>query len=156
MSDAGHGRGPYFNQDRGLIMRKLSKHTITFLLALPLVAVLFVSCSSSPKKVELTEATTQEWNVQVEQTIKDPQRVARLKQLGQQLIDVSASIQQDVETFNQQVMALHEDYDATHEELQKLIDEFSQKRNPKFAEYRDIIFAMRSEVSTEEWKALTK
>ena len=137
-------------------MRKLSKHTIMFLLALPLVAALFVSCSSSPKKVELTEASTQEWNAQVEETIKDPQRAAKLKQLGQQLIDVSASIQQDIETFNQQAMALHEDYDATHDELQKLIDEFSQKRNPKFTEYRDIIFAMRKEVSADEWEALTK
>ena len=137
-------------------MRKLSKHTIMFLLALPLVAALFVSCSSSPKKVQLTEASTQEWNAQVEETIKDPQRAAKLKQLGQQLIDVSTSIQQDIETFNQQAMVLHENYDATHDELQKLIDEFSQKRNPKFTEYRDIIFAMRKEVSADEWKALAK
>jgi uncharacterized coiled-coil DUF342 family protein len=136
-------------------MRKLSKHTIVFLIALPLVAALFVSCSSSPKKVELTDETTQEWNATVEKTIKEPERAAKLKQLGQQLIDVSASIQQDVQTFNQQAMALHENYDATHEELQKLVDEFSQNRNPKFVEYRDIIFAMRSEVSADEWKALT-
>jgi uncharacterized coiled-coil DUF342 family protein len=126
-----------------------------FLFALPFVVAVFVSCSSSPKKVELTEETTQEWNAQVEETIKEPERAAKLKQLGQQLIDVSTSIQQDVEVFNQQAMALHENYNATHEELQKLIDEFSQKRNPKFAQYRDIIFAMRKEVNTEEWKALT-
>jgi hypothetical protein len=136
-------------------MRKLSKHTIVFLIALPLVAALFISCSSSPKKVELTDETTQEWNATVDQTIKEPERAAKLKQLGQQLIDVSASIQQDVEIFNQQAMTLHENYDATHEELQKLVDEFSAKRNPKFAEYRDIIFAMRSEASADEWKALT-
>jgi uncharacterized coiled-coil DUF342 family protein len=127
-----------------------------FLLALPIMFAMFVSCSSSPKKVELTEATTQEWNAQVEQTIKESERAAKLKQLGQQLIDVSASIQRDVEDFNQQAMALHENYDATHEELQKLVNEFSQKRNPKYAEYRDIIFAMRKEVSADEWKALTK
>ena len=136
-------------------MRKLSKHAIAFLLALPLVVALFVSCSSSPKKIELTEETTQHWNAQVEETIKDPERAVKLKQLGQQLIDVSSSIQQDVEDFNQQAMALHENYDATHEELQQLIVAFAEKRNPKFAEYRDIIFSMRSEVSAEEWKALT-
>ena len=137
-------------------MRKLSKHAIAFLLALPIVVALFVSCSSSPKKVVLSEDTTQSWNAQVEETIKDPQRAATLKQLGQQLIEVSSSIQQDVEAFNQKAMALNEDYDATHEQLQQLIDEFSAQRNPKFAEYRDIIFAMRSEVSAEEWQALTK
>ena len=68
-------------------MRKLSKHTIAFLVTLPLVFALFVSCSSSPKKVELTKETSQEWNAQVEETIKDPEQAAKLKQLGQQLID---------------------------------------------------------------------
>ena len=135
-------------------MRILSKQSFTFFLALPLVVALFVSCSSSPNKVELTEETTEHWNAQVEETIKDPERSAKLKQLGQQLIDVSSAIQQDIETTNQQLIALNENYDATHEELQKILGDFSEKRNPKFDEYRDIIFAMRSEVSAEEWKAL--
>ena len=135
-------------------MRILSKQTFTFFLALPLVVALFVSCSSSPNKVELTEETTEHWNAQVEETIKDPERSAKLKKLGQQLIDVSSAIQQDIETTNQQLIALNENYDATHEELQKILGDFSEKRNPKFDEYRDIIFAMRSEVSAEEWKAL--
>jgi hypothetical protein len=118
--------------------------------------LLFVSCSSSPKRVELNNETAQDWNATVDKTIKDSQRAEKLKQLGQQLIDVSSSIQQDVEAFNQKAMALNEKYDATHDELQQMIDEFSAQRNPKFAEYRDIIFAMRSEVSAEEWQALTR
>ena len=137
-------------------MQQLSKHTLAFLLVIPLVLLLFVSCSSSPKNLELTDETTQEWNATVDKTITEPERAAKLKQLGQQMIDVSRSIQQDIETFNQKAMALNENYDATHDELQQLIDAFSAQRNPKFAEYRDIIFAMRSEVSAEEWKALTK
>jgi len=135
-------------------MRISSRRTLTFLLAMPLVVALFVSCSSSTKKVELTEETTEHWNAQVEETIKDPERVAKLKQLGQQLIDVSSAIQQDIEVANQQLMALNEYYDASYEELQEILGDFSEKRNPKFEEYRDIIFAMRSEVSAEEWKAL--
>ena len=137
-------------------MQQLTKHTLAFLLVIPLVFLLFVSCSSSPKNVELTDETTQEWNATVDKTITEPERAAKLKQLGQQMIDVSRSIQQDIETFNQKAMALNENYDATHDELQQLIDAFSAQRNPKFAEYCDIIFAMRSEVSAEEWKALTK
>lgn len=137
-------------------MRLTSKHAIAFLLALPLVLFLFVSCSSSPKKVELTDETAQQWNATVEKTIAEPERAAKLKQFGQQLIDVSASIQKDVEALNQKAMALNEDHGATHEQLQQLIEEFSAQRNPKFSEYRDLIFAMRSEVSAEEWKALTR
>ncbi len=137
-------------------MQKISKHKIAFLLALPLAFVLFVSCSSAPKQVAFTEETTEQWNATVEKTISQPERAAKLKRLGQQLIDVSSSIQQDVEVFNHQAMALNENYNTSHEELQQVIEKFSKKRNPKFVEYRDIIFAMRSEVSAEEWKALTE
>ena len=138
-------------------MQKVSKHHIAFSVVLvPLVLALFVACSSSPKKHALTDETVVQWNATVDRTITEPQRAAKLKELGQQMIDVADSIQQDVEALNQKITLLNEDYAATHEELQQMIDEFSEKRNPKFAEYRDIVFAMRSEVSPEEWKALTK
>lgn len=138
-------------------MQKFSKYHIVFSVVLvPVVLALFVACSSSPKKHALTDETVAEWNATVDKTISEPQRAAKLKELGQQMIDMTYSIQQDVEAFNHKVMLLNEDYAATHEELQQMIDEFSEKRNPKFAEYRDIVFSMRSEVSPEEWKALTK
>ena len=128
-----------------------------FLLALlPLAFWIVVSCSTAPKKVELTDETVAYWNATVEKTIKEPERAAKLKDLGQQLIDVSNSIQQDIEALNQKMVALNENYDTSKEELQQLVGEFEQTRNPKFDQYRDIIFAMRSEVSAEEWKHLMK
>jgi outer membrane murein-binding lipoprotein Lpp len=138
-------------------MQRESKRNIAiFVVLVPLVTALFVACSSTPKKAELTEGTAQQWNAQVDTTIAEPERAAKLKALGLQLIEVSDSIQRDVDEFNRQATQLNEKYDATHEELQQLVDAFSAKRNPKFAEYRDIIFAMRSEVSPVEWKALNK
>ncbi len=139
-------------------MQKISKLNIAFMLALvPLVLALFVSCSSVPKTGLFdSDESTQDWNATVEQIIAKPQRAAKLKQLGQQLIDVSSSIQQDIAAFNQEAMALNEKYDATHEELKQLIDNLSEQRKPKYVEYRDLIFAMRSEVSADEWKALNK
>ncbi len=139
-------------------MQKISKLNIAYMLALvPLVLALFVSCSSVPKTGLFdSDESTQDWNATVEQTIAEPQRAAKLKQLGKQLIDVSSSIQQDIAAFNQEAMALNEKYDATHEELKQLIDNLSEQRKPKYVEYRDLIFAMRSEVSADEWKALNK
>ena len=58
---------------------------------------LVVSCSSTPEKVELSESTIAEWNATVDKTISEPDRAARLKELGRQLIDVSESTEQDVE-----------------------------------------------------------
>lgn len=135
-------------------MKHETKKPVVFLLAIPLVMLLFASCSSAPKKVELTDETTQHWNRQVDKIIDEPERAARLKSLGQQLVAVSEEIQQHVEVFNQQVMTLNKDYDASHEQLQQLIGEYSAQRNPMFAEYRDIVFAMRNEVTPGEWKAL--
>jgi len=139
-------------------MQKISKRNVALILALvSLVLALFVSCSSAPTTGLFTaDEAAQDWSATVEQTIAEPKRAAKLKQLGQQLIDVSSSIQQDIAAFNQKAMALNEKYDATHEELQQLIHNLSEQRKPKYAEYRDIIFAMRSEVSADEWKALNK
>ena len=139
-------------------MQKISKRNVAILLALiPLVLAVFVSCSSAPTTgLFAADEAGQDWNATVDETINEPQRAAKLKQFGQQLIDVSSSIQQDIADFNQKAMALNENYDATHEEFQQLIDELSEKRTSKYTEYRDIIFAMRSEVSADEWKALNK
>lgn len=139
-------------------MQKISKRNTAFLLALlPLVLALFVSCSSAPTMgLFAADEAGQDWNATVDETIKEQQRAVKLKQLGQQLIDVSTSIQQDIADFNQKAMVLNENHDATHEEFQQLIDEMKEKRAPKYVEYRDIIFAMRSEVSADEWKALNK
>ena len=138
-------------------MKQTSGYKAAFLLALvPMVFWIVVSCSSAPKSVALTDETVANWNTTVEKTIAEPQRAAKLKELGRQLINVSKSIQQDVEALNQKGMVLNENYDTTKAEFQQVVGEFVEKRNPKFVRYRDIIFAMRSEVSADEWKALMK
>ena len=114
------------------------------------------SCSSTPEKGELKDETVAEWNATVDKIIEEPDRAARLKDLGRQLIDVSESVEQDVEALSQQIMALNEDYDATEQEVQELVGEFRSNRNVKFSQFRDIIFAMRSEVNEDEWKHLMK
>jgi hypothetical protein len=131
------------------------KSTLWFALALMLFWLL-VSCSSAPKKPELNSAVGKEWNVSVDKTIVDPQRAARLKQLGDELVAVSSSIQKDIDNLNMNLMELNETYAASHDQFERLLEEFRQQRKPKFDRYRDIIFAMRDEASAAEWKALTK
>ena len=142
----------------GTEMKVIAGYKVAFLLLalIPLVFWIVVSCSSTPGKVELTTETVAQWNAAVEKTIKEPQRATKLKDLGQQLIDISKSIQQDINTFNQKATLLNENYDTTHEEFQQAVEKFTEQRNPQFAKYRDTIFAMRNEVSAEEWKALMK
>lgn len=131
------------------------KSTLWFALALMLFWLL-VSCSSAPKKPELNSVVGKEWSASVDKTIADSQRAARLKQLGDELVAVSSSIQEDIDTLNMNLMELNENYAASHDQFEQLLEEFRQQRKPKFARYRDIIFAMRGETSAAEWKALTK
>ena len=56
--------------------------------------------------------------------------------------------------LNEKAVALNANYESTREEERELMAAFFEKRNSALAQYRDIIFAMRREVSAEEWKAL--
>lgn len=139
-------------------MKVTPVYKATFLIAalVALTLSFVVSCSSTPEKVEISEATVAEWNATVDKTIQDPQRAAKLKDLGRQLIDVSEATEQDIEVLNRQFMALNENYNATQADMQELVGDFQETRNARFAQYRDIIFAMRREVSADEWKHLMK
>lgn len=131
------------------------KSALWFALTLMMIWLL-VSCSSAPKKPELNSLVGKEWNASVDKTIVDAQRASSLKQLGAELVAVSSSIQQDIDTLNKNLMELNENYSASNDQFEQLLEKFGEQRKPKFARYRDIIFAMRGETSAAEWKALTK
>jgi hypothetical protein len=125
-------------------------------IAVLLAAGCFGSCASSPEKgLPLTEAASQ-WNATVEKHIPDAQRAGKLKQLGQQLVELQNSISRDVAGLNEKAVALNANYESTREEARQLVAAFFEKRNSALAQCRDIIFAMRREVSAGEWKALMK
>ncbi len=122
----------------------------------PVVLGLLLSCSSAPEHPLLDTAVGEDWNASVDKHIAEPQRAARLKQLGAELVTVANSIQQDVEALERKLMDLNENYGANQEQFEQLLEDFSRQRRPKFARYRDILFAMREEASADQWKALTK
>ena len=125
-------------------------------IAVLLAAGCLVSCASSPEKgLPLTEAASQ-LNATVEKHIPDAQRASKLKQLGQQLVELQNSISRDIAGLNEKAVALNANYESTREEARQLVAAFLEKRNSALAQYRDIIFAMRREVSAEEWEALMK
>jgi hypothetical protein len=125
-------------------------------IAVLLAAGCLGSCASSPQKgLPLTEAASQ-WNATVEKHIPDAQRAHNLKQLGQQLAELQNSISREIAGMNEKAVALNENYESTREEARQVLAAFFEKRNSALTQYRDIIFAMRREVSAEEWKTLLK
>jgi len=143
-------------KERKNTMKKISAKKVTVLLLLIAPAIwLIASCSSTPEKFSLSHYTADEWTALVNKTIPEQERAAKVKQLGLQLIELANSTTQDVEELSAKATMLNENYKATKEETQRLFSEFSETRKAAFAEYRDIIFAMRKEVSAEEWEKLT-
>jgi hypothetical protein len=114
------------------------------------------SCTSSSKGVSSLQVSAADWNATVDRTIPDASRAARVKELGRQLAELQKSMAHELVARNQEAVALSEDYAPNMEEARQLARNFRELRRRAFAQYRDIVFAMREEVSAPEWKALVK
>lgn len=114
-----------------------------------------MSCASPPELLPtLTDETSAKWNAAVKKHVPDPQRASKMMQFGQQLFDLQQSLAGDIAALNAQGVELNANYGATREEARQMVANFMQKRNAALAQYRDLIFAMRREVTSAEWKAL--
>jgi hypothetical protein len=115
-----------------------------------------VSCAPATRMVPTISETASQWNADVDKHIPDAERAGRLKQLGLQLIELQDSLLSYIAVLNEQAVELNSNYGATKEETRQLVAVFFEKRNAALTQYRDVIFAMRREVSADEWKALIK
>ena len=131
-----------------------SDNQIHWILAIALALVLVVACSTSPKSPPSKEETISDWNAKVDSLLADPQRAEKIKQLGQQFIELKNSMANDFAQMNVKAAELNANYGATADEALQFFKQFEQKRRDALAQYRDLIFAMRGEVSAEEWKTL--
>ncbi|WP_455211405.1 hypothetical protein [Kaarinaea lacus] len=138
-------------------MRKIFNYgQIAWPLVIAFSVVLVVACSSSPKSPPSKDESITDWNARVDNLIADPQRAEKIKQLGQQFIELKNSMAKDFAQMNDKAAEFNANYDTTTDEALQFFQQFEQKRSDALAQYRDLIFAMRSEVSAEEWKALVK
>ena len=135
---------------------KTGHRRATLLMSIVLASGFLMSCASAPRMVPTIRETASQWNADVDKQIQDAQRAGRLKQLGLQLIELQDSLSSDIAVLNEQAVALNANYGATRDEARQLVAGFFEKRTAALAQYRDVVFAMRREVSAEEWKALTR
>ena len=77
-----------------------------------------------------------------------------MKQYGQQLFDLKKSLSQEIAALDEKSIELNSNYASTRDEARQMVADFMQKRDAALAQYRDIIFAMRREVTAAEWKTL--
>lgn len=126
-----------------------------FLMCIVAALLLNLSCSSSPKAFSDSPHAAEEWNALVGQTIPDQQRAAKVRELGLQLIALSDSMKTEVEQLSAKAVALNENYTCTRGEMEGVMARFTEVRERTLSKYRDVVFAMRSQVNEKEWKKLT-
>jgi hypothetical protein len=119
------------------------------------IAIGFVlSCAPSPPSMLPYDEAASQWDATVDQHIHDAMRAAKLKQLGRRLDALQTAFSSDIDALKKDSTALNADYASTGDDMRQLVGRFERKRNLALAHYRDIIFAMRREVSAKEWKAM--
>lgn len=130
---------------------------VTMILFVPLISLLllFSACTSTkPGPFVLEKGDVGQWEKRVVQVVAEPERAAKLKRLGRELIVVSEAIRHDIDELGAKIATLNKKFDANGDEFREILNEFRQKRNPKYEQYRDLLFAMRGEVDAQEWKEL--
>jgi hypothetical protein len=147
----------------GLTLCSFGEHHMNRILdyiRIPLVVIitlsllLTLSCATGTKAPPTLEETVAEWNSHVDKVIPDVRRAENIKRLGQQLLSLRENMSADIAELNTKAKELNSNYEATTDEAMALFDLYEQKRHAALDHYRDIILAIRSEVSADEWKAL--
>ena len=136
---------------RTMTVWKLSMSAV----AVGLIFLMSVSCSSTSEQFSFSHDTVDEWNTLVDKTIPEQERALKVKKLGTKMIELANEMTLEYENLDASFVKLNENYNTTREDVNKILGDFLETRKITFDNYRDVVFAMRSEVSAEEWKKLT-
>jgi len=123
--------------------------------AVGLIFLMSLSCSSTSEQFSFSHNTVDEWNTLVDKTIPEQERALKVKKLGTKMIELANEMTLEYENLDASFVKLNENYNTTREDVNKILGDFLETRKITFDNYRDVVFAMRSEVSAEEWKKLT-
>jgi hypothetical protein len=123
--------------------------------AVGLIFLMSLSCSSTSEQFSFSHNTVDEWNTLVDKTIPEQERALKVKKLGTKMIELAIEMTLEYENLDASFVKLNENYNTTREDVNKILGDFLETRKITFDNYRDVVFAMRSEVSAEEWKKLT-
>ncbi len=125
--------------------------------------VLVTSCGiiikKAPDPAKIQEAIAEYRNQELElvrETIPDSERADRFIQLLGERDRLVAKFAEDIEKYRMQMSELNADYNADRRSFDTLIDRFNQRRGAGQLEIIELIAAMKTETTPEEWKVIAK
>lgn len=111
------------------------------------------SCAKPPPTVEEAHA---DLTAKVNKIIKDPARAQRVSEAAGQLLEEQQAMAADLKSTLDRLAAENADYHATDDQYMALYNDYQGKRKAAQMTFEHGIFALRKEVSAEEWKEITK
>ena len=135
-------------------MKPLLGDTMLPSLLLIAFASLAVSgCAKSPPTLEQVHA---DLVGRITKAIQDPARAQRVSDLAGQLLDEQQSMAAALKSTVDHFAALNADYNVSNDQYMAVYSDYQGKRKAAQMKFEDGIFALRREVSAEEWKEITK
>ena len=127
------------------------------------ISILLVpACSSrneapDPVKVqeEIAEHRKQEVDL-VRETVSDHERAGRLTQLLSERDRLISNHAKEIGAYRKQVLELNADYNADRKNFDILMVDYNSQRAAAQIELTELIGAMKSETTPEEWKVISK
>jgi predicted component of type VI protein secretion system len=118
-----------------------------------LLCLVAAGCSTSAPTTEQVHA---DWVAKVNAAIKDPARAQRVAEQGGEFIDEEQSMVAALKAAADQLAELNTDYTATDTQFMAAYRDYESKRKAAQTRFTKGVFALRKEVSAEEWKEITK
>jgi hypothetical protein len=110
-------------------------------------------CVKPPPTFEEAHA---DFTAKINKAIKDPARARRVSEVAEQLLDQQQAMAAELKSTVDQLATLNADYNASNDQYMAVYNDYQGRRKAAQMTFEHGIFALRKEVSAEEWKEITK
>lgn len=118
---------------------------------------LIAGCGGTPPDADEVERQAfDDLREEVRLTIDDADREGAVLTIVDQLQVDFVNVRRLAEQRRESLRALNSNYDATREQFEELLDDFSRQREAGHARFREARKAFREATTTEEWARLEK
>ena len=132
----------------------MKRFIIYWLFCCALAMFLFVGCSSKPSSEEEQASDPfQQVLMTLADSIEDPQRSARARELASQLIEAEREYLADIKVMRERWVSLFANYDSTNQDFEPIYSEMLKKRKGVAKQLVDLSLQLRDTMTPEEWEA---
>ena len=102
------------------------------------------------------ERGTKQMNELIHQSVKDPNKAARVKALAKEIVDEAKQSHDQRREAHRKLYELNGNYNAPPEEFTKILDEINNAHMRSATKIWGLRFKIKEQLTPEEWRSLTE